>query len=69
MFFKRMPDHAPFIMRGLVSKVSSLTQTTYIEPRVLQQFQFVDDYLAKRHKEGKEWFVGDELTGADISMR
>lgn len=64
-----MPSVAPFFARPLVHKISAGVKQNYVEPRIAENFKFLDDHLAQRQKEGKEFFVGDGLTGADISIR
>ncbi|MFM7065769.1 MAG: glutathione S-transferase [Gammaproteobacteria bacterium] len=54
-----MPFFARPIARGIVGKVMS----TFIEPGLKLHLDFMEQSLA-----GREWFCGDQLTGADIML-
>lgn len=56
----QMPKQAPFLVRPLVSIISSQTMSVFVRPRLVESFGFVEKQLA-----GKEFFVGGGLTGAD----
>ncbi|KAK4691987.1 glutathione S-transferase, partial [Phenoliferia sp. Uapishka_3] len=54
---------APFFVRPLVSGIASTVMSTFVRPRLKQNFGFVEKSL-----DGKQFFVGNELTGADVMM-
>ena len=56
----QIPKQGPFLARPLTGAVSAGIMSTFVKPRVAESFQFVDDEL-----KGREFFVGDQLTGAD----
>ncbi|KAK4698346.1 hypothetical protein P7C70_g7935, partial [Phenoliferia sp. Uapishka_3] len=56
-------EEAPFFVRPLVSGIVSTVMGTFVRPRLKQNFGFVEKSL-----DGKQFFVGDELTGADVMM-
>ena len=58
--FAQMPKQSPFFVRPLVSAVSATVMHQYVKPKLRENFAFVEQEL-----EGKDFFVGDSLTGAD----
>ncbi len=54
-----MPFFVKPIARGIVAKV----RNGYLDPNVRRNLAFMESSL-----EGRNWFVGDTLTGADIQM-
>ncbi|GAA5998230.1 bifunctional glutathione transferase/peroxidase [Rhodotorula paludigena] len=63
MIFAQMPKQAPWLARPLVSAVASGVMSQFVLPRLKSNFAFIEQSL-----EGKEFFAGGKLTGADIMM-
>ncbi|GAA6037226.1 hypothetical protein JCM8097_008631 [Rhodosporidiobolus ruineniae] len=63
MIFSAMPKQAPWFLRPLVSTISSGVLSQFVVPRLTEIFDFVEKSL-----EGKQYIVGDKLTGADINL-
>ncbi|KAK4058541.1 hypothetical protein OIO90_000703 [Microbotryomycetes sp. JL221] len=59
----RIPKEGPWIAKPLTGAVANGLMQQFALPRLKENFGFVNDQLA-----GKEFFVGDKLTGADIMM-
>ncbi|KAL8286959.1 hypothetical protein RQP46_003965 [Phenoliferia psychrophenolica] len=59
----QMPRQAPYVAWPIVKVIALATMHKFVRPRLLESFGFVENSLA-----GKEFFVGDSLTGADIMM-
>ncbi len=53
----------PFFIRPVVRGIASKVDGTFIGPQIQSHLDFVDAHLA-----GRQWFVGDGLSGADIQM-
>lgn len=60
MIFAQMPKQAPWLARPLVSAVASGVMSQFVLPRLKSNFAFIEQSL-----EGKEFFAGGKLTGAD----
>jgi glutathione S-transferase len=54
-----MPFFAKPIAKGIAHKVTS----SYISPQIVQHLKYMESELATR-----DWFAGDELTGADFQV-
>merc|ERR1711939_521714 len=63
LVFTAIPKQAPWIARPLVNAITGGAMSQFVIPRLKETFGFVEKSL-----EGKEFFVGDKLTGADIMM-
>jgi glutathione S-transferase len=64
LIFSRMPkSKMPFFARPIAKAIAARALSTVVGPQLVQHFDFLESELAKR-----EWFAGDELTGADIQM-
>lgn len=61
--FAQMPKQAPFLVRPLVSVIAGQVLSVYVNPKLKENFKFVNESL-----KGKEWFVGDGITGADSTF-
>lgn len=61
--FSQIPKATPFFIRPIASLIAGGALSTFIKPRLRENFNFVNDSLA-----GKQFFVGDELTGADSTF-
>ena len=53
----------PFFARGIANSIANKVLSGFVTPNIDRNLSFIDSYL-----EGKEWFVGDHMTGADIQM-
>lgn len=60
--FAQMPKQAPFIVRPIVSIVAASVMHMYVRPKLRENFAFIEAEL-----EGRNYFVGDTLSGADSS--
>lgn len=60
LVFTAIPKQAPWIARPLVNAITGGAMSQFVIPRLKETFGFVEKSL-----EGKEFFVGDKLTGAD----
>jgi glutathione S-transferase len=63
LVFTRMPDGVPALMRGVAKAIAVKGQQNFVDPQLKAHFDYWEDELGKA-----EWFVGAELTGADIMM-
>ncbi|KDE07750.1 hypothetical protein MVLG_02022 [Microbotryum lychnidis-dioicae p1A1 Lamole] len=59
----QMPKQAPWIAKPIVSIVASQLMAIMVNPRLKENFGFVESHLGD-----KQFFVGDSLTGSDIMM-
>jgi glutathione S-transferase len=53
----------PFFVRPITKKIAGQLESAFIGPQIETHFDFVEAELCK-----SEWFVGEELTAADIQM-
>lgn len=53
----------PFFIKPVLRKVSGNVHESFIDPQLALQLAHVNEALA-----GRRWFMGDELTGADVMM-
>ncbi|GAA6051495.1 hypothetical protein JCM3770_004562 [Rhodotorula araucariae] len=63
LVFTAIPKQAPWLARPLVSAIASGAMSQFVIPRLKETFRFIETSL-----EGKEYFAGGKLTGADIMM-
>ncbi|TKA58450.1 hypothetical protein B0A53_00189 [Rhodotorula sp. CCFEE 5036] len=63
MVFGRLPAQAPWFIRPILQGVSTGALDKMIIPRLKAQYGWIDKNL-----EGKDFFVGGKLTGADVMM-
>lgn len=63
LIFSRLPERAPMLMRPLVKVIAAGTQKSFIDPRIKEHMDYLDDALAR-----SGWFVGDEFSAADIML-
>mgnify|MGYP001801364583 CR=1 FL=1 len=63
LVFSRLPERAPRLARPIVKRVSSAAETGFIDPRIEEHMIWWEQSLARTG-----YFVGDELTAADIMM-
>lgn len=60
MVFGRLPGQAPWLVRPILQSVSTAALDKMIKPRLKAQYSWIEKNL-----EGKDFFVGGKLTGAD----
>ena len=53
----------PFFVRPVARGISHKVKSTFIDPNLVRQFDYVDAELGR-----SAWFAGAELSGADIQM-
>lgn len=53
----------PFFIKPIIKKITGKVRTSFINPNLKNNFDFIEGELAKA-----EWFAGNEFTGADIQM-
>ena len=63
LVFSRLPERAPLLMRPLVRQVSGRAEESFIDPRIQEHVAWWEQSLSE-----SDFFVGDELSGADIMM-
>lgn len=56
-------EQAPFIVRPIAKAISGQVKKGFINPNIKTHLAYVDQALA-----GKDFFCGDELSGADFQM-
>ena len=63
LFDKVKESPMPFFVKPIAKGISSKVMGDFVQPEIDSLLRFIEDHLA-----GKEWFVGDKLTGADFQM-
>lgn len=63
LLFRVMPERAPALARPMVKGVCGTAMKGFVTPRLNEQLGYIE-----KHLEGREWFVGDAVTGADVMM-
>lgn len=53
----------PFFVRPVARGISHKVKSTFIDPNLMRQFDYVEAELRR-----SEWFAGAELSGADVQM-
>lgn len=53
----------PFFVRPIAKAIADKVMAQFVQPNISTHFDYLERYL-----DGREWFVGDTLTGADIQM-
>jgi glutathione S-transferase len=53
----------PFFVKPIARKIAGNVKQSYIEPELLQQFQFMEAELARTG-----WFAGNDFSAADVQM-
>ncbi len=53
----------PFFVRPIAKKISAAVNTSFINPEIKQQLEYMETEVAKTG-----WFAGDTFTAADIQM-
>lgn len=63
LFDKVKESPMPFFVKPIAKGISSKVMGEFVQPEIDSLLGFIEKCLA-----GKEWFVGDKLTGADFQM-
>ena len=53
----------PFFVRPIARGISHKVKSTFIDPNLVRQFDYVESELGR-----SAWFAGGELSGADVQM-
>jgi glutathione S-transferase len=53
----------PFFARGIANSIANKVLSNFVLPNFDRNLDYINTYL-----EGKKWFAGDHMTGADIQM-
>ena len=53
----------PFFVRPIAKKISATVKSSFIDPEIKQQLNYLEAEIARTG-----WFAGDEFTAADIQM-
>lgn len=61
--FAQIPKQAPFLVRPVVAGIAAGVNAQFIRPRLKANYGFVEEWL-----KGKEFFVGNHLSGADSTF-
>ncbi|MCG8534903.1 MAG: glutathione S-transferase [Pseudomonadales bacterium] len=56
-------EKAPIIVRPIAKAISKQVMKAFVQPNINRNLAFVNEHL-----KGKEWFVGNGITGADAQM-
>jgi len=63
LVFQSIPERAPSLAKGLVRRVLSPAEVTFVNPRLAEHAVYWDNALDKTG-----WFAGDAFSAADIMM-
>lgn len=64
LIFNRIDaQKVPFFVKPIVRKITGSVRANFIEPQLKLHLDYIEQTLA-----GKKWFLGEQLTGADIMM-
>lgn len=63
VFDKVATSPMPFFARPIARGISAKVISTFVQPNLKRQFDFMETELAAR-----EWFAGDEFSAADVQM-
>ena len=63
LIFSTLPDRVPLLMRPLVRAVAKGAQKSFIDPRIKEHMDYLDNALAR-----SGWFIGDKFSAADIML-
>jgi glutathione S-transferase len=63
LFDKVKESPMPFFVKPIAKGISAKVMGDFVQPEIDSLLAFIETHLA-----GKEWFVGDTLTGADFQM-
>ena len=64
LFFNRIKSAPmPFFVKPIARRIGDEVLKAYVAPNLADQFAFIERHLGER-----DWFAGDELSGADVMM-
>ena len=64
LIFNRIDaQKVPFFVKPIVRKITGSVRASFIDPQLKLHLDYIEQTLA-----GKKWFLGEQLTGADIMM-
>jgi glutathione S-transferase len=63
LLFSVMPGRSPWLLRGLVRKISARGQMEFVGPQLKNHFDYIESELGKF-----QWFAGDAFSAADVMM-
>jgi len=64
LIFRKMPEAPmPFLVRPVVRGIAAKVQSSYVQPQLELQLDFMESELGE-----SAWFAGDEFTAADVQM-
>ena len=64
LIFERVKKaRVPFFVKPITKAVADKVLIEYVNPNINRLFDFIEDSL-----NGKKWFLGEQLSGADIQM-
>lgn len=63
VFEKIKSSPLPFFVKPVASLLSDRVMKTYLGPEIVGALRYIDAYL-----DGRDWFAGKNLSGADIQM-
>lgn len=63
IFDKIKTGPMPFFVRPIAKAIANEVMKAYVGPNIKSNMEFINQHLA-----GKEFFVGDSLSGADVQM-
>ena len=61
--FKVKKARVPFFVKPITKAVADKVLSEFVNPNIKRLLDFIETSL-----EGKKWFLGDQLSGADIQM-
>ncbi len=63
VFVRIKTTKMPFFVKPIANGIADKVLASFVTPNIKRHMEFVDQHL-----EGREWFAGDQLSGADIQM-
>ncbi|SBS32218.1 Glutathione S-transferase GST-6.0 [Marinomonas aquimarina] len=64
LLFRKIPKQPmPFFVRPIAKAISGKVISGFIEPRLRDALNLIEDHLSEKH-----WFAGEHLSGADMQM-
>ena len=66
--FKAVREKTPWGVRFIAAAITHAVETSYINPTVQKQFDYIEQTLKANRAKGSDFFVGRHLTAADFMM-
>ena len=63
VFEKIKSTNMPFFIKPIAKGISNKVLSSFVTPNIKANLNFIENYL-----QGRNWFVGETLSGADIQM-